>query len=164
MVATLLLLLAAQFPSANDTGWMEPAAFHLLLGESKDHVRAEFERRGWTLERGETEDSLLHLYDDSKSVVMDFDDGRLVSVRFELVSFRPQLAEDWKRVKSHLREKFGDPEVDHPLLLVQNTTALTVHAVLQDSTETELGKSGAGMIIVRYFVPASSAAAADTSR
>lgn len=163
MIATLLLLLAAQFPSANDTGWMEPAAFHLLLGEPKHHVRAEFERRGWALEPGETEASLLHPYGDSKSVVMDFDDGRLVSIRFELVSFRPQLSEDWKLVKSHLREKFGAPEVDHPLLLVQNTSALTVHAVLQDSTETELGKSGAGMIIVRYFVPASTDSA-DTTR
>ncbi len=144
-------------------GW-NPRRFIFCSENRKTHVRAEFERRGWLLEPGDTEGSLLHPYDDTKSVVLDFDEDRLVSIRFELVSFRPQLSEDWKRVKSQLRKKFGAPEVDHPLLLVQNTSVLTVHAVLQDSADSDLGKSGAGMIIVRYFVPASSTASDDTSR
>lgn len=164
MMAVFLLLLASQFPSANDTGWMEPASFRLLIGESREHVESAFERRGWELEAGENENSLLHPYAETKSVVLEFRDDHLVSIRFELVSFHPRLPRDWNEVTTTLRKRFGKPEVDHSQLLVQTTEAFTIHAVLQDSPDSELGRSGAGMIIVRYFVPASSDEGFDTSR
>lgn len=164
MIVALLLMAASQFPSATDTTWMEPAAFRLVLGESRDGVRETFETRGWSLEPGESDDVLVHPYDDRKSVAMEFREDRLVSVRFELVSFRPQLAGDWDDLRDQIRERFGEPEVDQPRVQVVNTPAFTIHAVLNDSVDSELGQSGAGMIIVRYFVPASSDDPADTTR
>lgn len=164
MISLLLLVAASQFPSATDTAWMEPAAFRLVLGDSKENVRRAFESRGWDLEDGEGGEVLLHPYAESKSVAMGFDGDRLVSVRFELVSFRPQLARDWEDVRDHLRERFGKPDVDRPMLLVKKTEAFTIHAVLNDTTGSELGQSGAGMIIVRYFVPVSSTDPVDASR
>lgn len=164
MIAALLLMAVSQFPSATDTTWMEPAAFRLVLGESRDHVLSEFETRGWTLEPGESDEVLIHPYDDRKTVALEFRQDRLVSVRFELVSFRPRIAGDWDDLRAQLRERFGDPAVDQARVQVVNTPALTIHAVLNDSTDSELGQSGAGMIIVRYFVPASSDDPADTMR
>lgn len=164
MTTLLFLLLSSQFPSATETAWMEPAAFHLLIGDSRDNVQAVFDRRGWELEPGESDDVLVHPYGESKSVVLGFRDERLVSVRFELVSFHPQLSSDWNDVRARLRERFGEPEIDRPPLLLQRTAAFDIHAVLNDSPDTELGKAGAGMIIVRYFVPGSSEEPAETSR
>lgn len=164
MIATLMILLASQFPSASDTAWMEPAAFRLLIGEPREHLVSSFERKGWTLESTDDADVLLHPYDESKSVVMEFRDDRLVSIRFELVSFHPRLSKDWSEVTTRLRERFGEPEVDHQRLLVQHTGAFTIHAVLSDSPDSDLGQSGAGLIIVRYFVPVSTTESLDASR
>lgn len=164
MTVLLFLLLSSQFPSATETAWMEPSAFHLLMGDSRENVSNAFDRRGWKLEPGERADTLVHPYDDTKNVVLEFRDDRLTSIRFELVSFHPQLARDWAEVKKRLRERFGEPEVSRPPLVLQRTAAFTIHAVLNDSPDSELGKAGAGMIIVRYFVPDPSADPAETSR
>lgn len=163
MIAMLALLLA-QFPSASQTNWMEPASFRLLLGDSRENVEAAFTKRGWTLDPGETPEVALHEYGEGKTVAMIFHDGHLTSVRFERVTFRAELKNEWSEITSRLRKRFSNPDTDRPSLFLVRTEALTIHAVLNDGVESELGKQGLGMIIVRYFVPSPSADPAETSR
>lgn len=162
-MVVLLLLLQLQFPAADETSWMEPASFHLDLGEPRSEVEASFAARGWRIERDD-DGTFIHDYAEGKVVTMEFRKDRLTSIRFELVSLRPRLSDNWEQVKSRLRDRFGDPEVEKASLLLTGTEDEAVHAVLEDDLDSSLGKQGAGRIIVRYFVPVEATGSTDPTR
>ncbi|MDX1582071.1 MAG: hypothetical protein R3338_00560 [Thermoanaerobaculia bacterium] len=148
------LLLFTQFPSGSDTAWMEPAAFHLALGDAREEIENAFEARGWKLIEAEDDDEVLvHDYANGKSLTMEFRQDRLVSARFELVSFGAQLSRNWEDVTARLRERHGNPLVEESSIFITEADEMSVHAVLDDRPDSALGKQGAGRIIVRYFVP-----------
>lgn len=145
----LLVLLLQSLPTTSEVAWMEPAAFHLKIGQTRAQVEASFARRGWKLaEEGET---LVHEYANGKTVVLEFRDDRVRSIRFELVTFIPRQTAEWSEVRDRLLALHSKPVVESDSVMVFREKDLEIHAVLQDDPDSEIGKQQAAMIIVRYF-------------
>lgn len=146
------LLLSASFPSNSLTSWMRPEAFHLRIGMP----RADAERalQTWNPKAGKDANELVVDYSSEKALTLDFRDGRLHSVRFELFAFLPEVRKAFAEEKKRLRETLGQPRKSTKAVLIYDRAVPNVMVVLSDSTGSAQGKQGIGMLVVRYFDPA----------
>src|SRR5688572_11585539 len=85
MPALLAILLLTAFPSTSRTTWMRPDAFRLAIGMP----RAEVERVlvKWSPKPGKSANELVVDYSDDKALTLEFKNGRLTSIRFELFAY-----------------------------------------------------------------------------
>lgn len=153
MTAILFLLLATAFPSNSATSWMEPEAFRLRIGMTRSEASETLRSSGLKTAEGKAGDLIVE-YDDTRTVTLAFQSGRLSSVRFELVDFVPAVSKAFHEQKATLKKRFGPPTVKaSDKTLIYDRTKPNVFAVLSTDPSTEFGKRGLGFLVVRYFEP-----------
>src|SRR5688572_4172987 len=156
MLTTLLTLaLASTAFSSSPTSWMDPQAFHLDLGMTKQRVVERLKSDGLTTEAGKEPNHLIVQYDDGKTITLAFRRNRLESARFELVGFIPTVKEAFAEQQKLLARKRGEPtrSIAKPTLLTWEDKRPHITLVMSTARETSFGQQGLGFLVVRYFVP-----------
>ncbi len=151
-----LLLFAAQaggFPSASAVSWMEPAAFHLRIGMSRQEAVRIIERGGWETEAAKNSNNLVLVYDSGKTATLSFRDDQLVSIRFELVDFIGGVRNAFSELAARMRKEHGKPSAARDQILIYDQTQPRIYIVLSTDPTTSFGVQGLGFLAVRYFVP-----------
>ena len=152
---TLALLLATTFPSNSPTGWMQPASFRLQLGMTE---KAALERaRTLGLEEAPSKEKGVKAfaYGDQRTVVMKFERGKLLSIRFELVDFLPGVRKAFEEQQKLLSARLGPPSQKvGETVVIYDKTRPNVFVVANIDPASDAGKQGLGMLVVRYFEPA----------
>jgi hypothetical protein len=151
MPALLAILLLTAFPSTSRTAWMRPDAFHLTVGMS----RAEVERAlgKWSPKPGKTANELVVDYSDDKSLTLEFRNGRLTSIRFELFAYLNAIRGAYDEERQYLLGAHGKPRMASKSILIYDNTLPNVMVVVTDDPKTEQGKKGLGVLAVRYYDP-----------
>ena len=153
MTAILYLLLATAFPSSSATSWMEPDAFRLKIGMRKSEAVAILRDGGLKPTEGKAGDLVVE-YDETRTVTLAFQNGKLSSARFELVDFVPAVTRAFAEQKLTLEKRFGPATVrPSEKTLIYDRRNPNVFAVLSTDPATEFGKRGLGFLVVRYFEP-----------
>lgn len=148
-----LTVLATVFPSASKTSWMQPAAFHLALGMSREKAVANLKDGGWKPQKGKVDNHLVVEYDNGRTVTLAFEKNRLQSIRFEYVSFIPELKEAFQEQKKFLESKLGPATRLSATVLAYEKQIPSVFMVLSTDAKSPFGKQGVGFLVVRYFEP-----------
>ena len=150
MLALLLVVLAAEFPSTSKTSWMRPESFHLAIGMSRSETLEKLD--AWKLvKKG---DQMVIDYADDKAVTLEFHKDRLRSIRFELYCFLPDSHSAFEEEKAFLRENLGPPKKLKSKTIVAYTDTLpNVMVVLSADPKSENGSKGLGILVVRYYDP-----------
>jgi hypothetical protein len=156
MPLVLALLFAIAFPSSSKTSWMRPEAFRLAVGMPRAEVTKELEKSGWTPKAGNNPRQIVVEYGEEQALTLDFDGDRLHSIRFELFTFLPDAEKVFAEQRSYLRKKFGAPStrVKSKQIVLYDHTLPNVMAVLSADPNSENGKKGLALLVVRYFDPA----------
>lgn len=155
MLLAIALVLANTLPSASRTAWMDPAAFHLQLNMRRADVTTRLESRGWKVVKGKDKSHLVIHYDEKKTVTLGFFNGRLHSMRFELVDFAPEIRAAFSEREEALKKKLGTPSKQvAQTMLVYEKTKPNVFVVMSVDAKTDYGRQGLGFLVVRYFDPA----------
>jgi hypothetical protein len=149
--AVLALLLFAGMPSNSRTSWMRPDAFRLTIGMPRAQVMRALEK--WEPKKGRTANELVVDYTDDKALTLEFREGRLTSIRFELVAYVNAIRGAFDEEKSWLRDAHGAPRMATKSILVYDNTLPNVMVVVNDDPSTEQGKKGLGVLAVRYYDP-----------
>lgn len=149
MPALLAILLLTAFPSASRTAWMRPEAFHLSVGMS----RAEAERAlaKWTPKPGKEANELVVDYSDDKALTLEFKEGRLTSVRFELFAYLNAIRGAFDEERQYLLNAHGKPRMASKSILIYDQALPNVMVVVTDDPASEQGKKGLGVLAVRYY-------------
>ncbi len=154
MIAVLTLLLATVFPSSNRTAWMRPEAFHLTIGMSRADALKTLAEGGWKTQPGKDESQLIVDYDEVKSLTLGFSGDRLTSIRFELFEIVTKVQSAFDEEKAYLRTRLGKPKkLPSKSVVLYDNKLPNVMAILSADPNSEQGKKGVGMLIVRYFDP-----------
>lgn len=154
MLTLIALLLSTAFPSASQTSWMRPESFHLTVGMSRAAALAKLKSGGWELRAGDQKERVIVDYADDKALTLEFHRNRLRSIRFELFTFLPDARVAFQEEKAYLRATFGKPKkLDAESVLVYDHLLPNIMAVLSDDPNTENGRQGIGVLVVRYFDP-----------
>lgn len=151
----LLLALFATFPSTSPTAWMQPEAFRLTLGMQREEAVARLSESRWKLEpdaRGEGGDLLLS-YDSGKSAALDFTDGKLVAIRFELIGMRGEMRAAFDEIRARLERSRGLPQTAREKMLIYDGAPPHIIVVLTDEATSRFGERGLGYLGVRYSLP-----------
>lgn len=148
-----LTILATVFPSPSKTSWMQPAAFHLALGMSREKAVASLKSGGWAPQPGKKENHLVVEYDSGRTVTLAFERDRLHSIRFEFVAFIPELKEAFKEQKKFLETRLGPAKKLSPTAFAYDERVPSVFVVLSTDLKSSFGKQGVGFLVVRYFDP-----------
>ena len=156
MIALVLTLLAGvSFPSASETAWMSPAAFHLEIGMPRAEVESIIEKSGWESAPGKYSRQLLIHYTEKKTVTLMFADNELQSVRFELVDFIPSVRTAHTEHLETLKAAKGyDGEAKIDGVFMFDREVPNVMVVVSTKHEDSFGRQGLGFLSVRYFDPA----------
>jgi hypothetical protein len=154
MTAALLVVLASVI-SGNQTSWMRPDLFHLVIGMPRAEAVHVLEESGWKVKKGDDDDHLVIDYSDDKSLTLRFQKNRLRAVNFELFALVPQAKTAFAEQREVLRQKFGEPRRSAPAILVYDNRLPNVLVVLQANPKSEQGRRGLGLLVVRYFDPRS---------
>ncbi|HEY0159652.1 MAG TPA: hypothetical protein VGF28_20355 [Thermoanaerobaculia bacterium] len=151
MPALLAILLLTAFPSTSRTGWMRPDAFHLAVGMP----RAEVERAlaKWSPKAGKSANELVVDYSDDKALTLEFRNGRLASVRFELFAYLNAIRGAFDEERQYLLGAHGKPRMASKSILIYDHTLPNVMVVVTDDPKSEQGKKGLGVLAVRYYDP-----------
>lgn len=151
MPALLAILLLTAFPSTSRTGWMRPDAFRLAVGMP----RAEVERAlaKWSPKPGKSANELLVDYSDDKALTLEFKNGRLASVRFELFAYLNAIRGAFDEERQYLLGAHGKPRMASKSILIYDHTLPNVMVVVTDDPKSEQGKKGLGVLAVRYYDP-----------
>jgi len=157
MIALIAFLLATTFPSNSKTSWMRPESFHLAVGMTRDDTVKALEESGWKAKKGDDDDHLVIDYADDKAVTLQFHRGRLRSIRFELFTFLPDAHTAFAEEKAFLRESLGEPKkkIKSKSVLLYDDTLPNVMVVLSADPKSANGEKGLGILVVRYYDPAS---------
>jgi hypothetical protein len=151
MPTLLTLLLLTAFPSASQTSWMTPEAFHLSIGMPRAEVDRALEK--WAPKRGRDANELVVDYSDDKSLTLEFAKGRLHSVRFELFVFLPEVRRAFDERTRALAASFGAPPKQTKSVVIYDNKLPNVMVVVADDKNSEQGKKGIGVLAVRYYDP-----------
>jgi hypothetical protein len=151
MPTLLAILLLTAFPSTSRTAWMRPDAFHIAVGMP----RAEVERAlaKWAPKPGKNANELVVDYSDDKALTLEFRNGRLTSVRFELFAYLNAIRGAFDEERQYLLTAHGKPRMASKSILIYNHTLPNVMAVVADDPKSEQGKKGLGVLAVRYYDP-----------
>ena len=151
----LALLLATAFPSTSKTSWMRPESFHLSVGMTRDEALKSLSDRGWSTKQGDDDDRLLIDYADDKAVTLQFHKNRLRSIRFELYLFLPDARTAFAEEKAYLKESLGQPKkMKSKSVLLYDRILPNVMVVLSADPKSANAQKGLGILVVRYFDPA----------
>jgi hypothetical protein len=149
------LLLATAFPSTSKTSWMRPESFHLAVGMSRDEVLKSLSDRGWATKQGDDDDHLMIDYADDKAVTLQFHKNRLRSIRFELYLFLPDAQTAFAEEKAYLKDSLGRPKkMKSKSVLLYDRILPNVMVVLSADPKSANAQKGLGILVVRYFDPA----------
>jgi len=151
MPALLALLLLTAFPSTSRTAWMRPDAFHLTIGMSR--VEAERALDKWAPKAGKSANELVVDYSDDKSMTLEFKNGRLSSVRFELFLYLNAIRGAFDEERSYLLDAHGKPRMSTKSVLIYDNTLPNVMVVVTDDPKSAQGQKGLGVLAVRYYDP-----------
>lgn len=154
---------STSFPSASLTSWMTPEAFHLRLGMKRAAAMESLSANGFKTTPGKASGHVVVEYGAERSVTLAFENDRLKSLRFELVSFAPKVKSAFNEQRDELLKSRGEPrKPSSPTVLLYDDQIPQIQVVLSIDPTTEYGKQGLGFLVVRYFVPVAEAAAAPT--
>lgn len=146
-----ILLFATAFPSTSSTSWMRPDAFHLAVGMTR--LEAERALDKWAPKPGTTADQLVVDYSDDKALTLDFRNGRLTSIRFELFAYVQGIRGAFNEERQYLLGAHGKPRMSTKSILIYDNTLPNVMVVVTDDPKSEQGKKGLGVLAVRYYDP-----------
>jgi hypothetical protein len=147
----LALLLATSFPSNSRTSWMRPDAFHLTIGMSRADAMSALEK--WAPKRGKDSQEVVVDYSDDKALTLQFRKDRLISVRFELFVFLPEIRLAFDEEKARLANTLGKPRKATKSILIYDNALPNVMVVAADDPKSQQGKQGIGILAVRYYDP-----------
>jgi hypothetical protein len=155
MPLVLALLFAIAFPSSSKTSWMRPEAFRLAIGMPRAAAMEELARSGWTPKAGRDAHQVVVEYGEEQALTLEFERDRLHSIRFELFTFLPDAEKVFAEQRSYLRKKFGAPSarVQSKTIVLYEHTLPNVMAVLSADANSENGKKGLALLVVRYYDP-----------
>jgi hypothetical protein len=149
MITVVALLLATAFPSNSKTSWMRPESFHLAIGMS----RTEALKAVAIYKPQEKNDEAVFDYNDSEGVTLQFHGDRLHAVRFEYFAFLQDARAAFQEERAWLQTTFGPPKKTTPELVIYDDRLPNVMAVLSANPNSEQGRKGIGMLVVRYYDP-----------
>lgn len=155
MIASLLaLFLATAFPSSDQTAWMRPNAFHLVIGMPRAEAMRVLASNGWKASKGANANQVVVDYADDKTLTLAFERGRLKSARFELFLILHDAKSAFAEESAYLRATFGEPKkLKSKSVILYDNALPNVMAVLSDDPGSEQGQKGVGMVVVRYYDP-----------
>ncbi|MGZ4780230.1 MAG: hypothetical protein ACXV5L_13615 [Thermoanaerobaculia bacterium] len=155
MLFVISLLLGLSFPSASKTSWMRPESFRLIIGMTRPEAMAVLATSGWEIQKGEDPDKVVVEYDGNKAMTLEFQRDRLRAIRFELFALIPEIHAAFAEERAFLREKLGEPrrQVRSNSIVVYDSTLPNVMMVASTDPQSENGRKGIGLLVVRYFDP-----------
>lgn len=151
MTLLLALLLSTAFPSTSRTSWMRPDSFRLTIGMSREDALVALEK--WAPKPGKDANEMVVDYSDDKALTLQFRKGRLISVRFELFVFLPEIRPAFEEEKARLAESRGKPRKATKSILIYDNALPNVMVVAADDPKSQQGKRGIGILAVRYYDP-----------
>jgi hypothetical protein len=126
-------------------------SFHLTIGMSRT---AALESVGpWNPKQGKDENETVVDYKSDRALTLEFRNGRLHSVRFELYVLLPQARQAFADARALLAETRGKPPKESRSLVVYDNALPNVMAVVSDDPASENGKKGVGIVALRYYDP-----------
>ena len=154
-ILAALTLALTTFPTAAETAWMDPEAFHLNLGMPKRQVMARLKNDGLSTTAGKEPNHLIVQYEDGKTITLAFEKDKLDSARFEYVGFIPSVKKAFAEQEKLLARKRGQPSrrVARPVLLTWDEKSPNISLVVSTAPNTSFGRQGLGFLVVRYFTP-----------
>jgi hypothetical protein len=155
MLALVLAALVA-FPSTSRTSWMRPESFHLAIGMPRAEALRKLDEAHWKTRPGKDANQLVVDYTDASSLTLEFRKNRLHAVRFELFAFLQDARAAFGEEKEYLAAAFGPPKkLKTDSILLYDHVLPNVMAVLTADPKSENGRKGLGVVVVRYYDPAS---------
>lgn len=151
MALLLALLLSTAFPSTSRTSWMRPESFHLTIGMTRAEAMTALEK--WAPKPGKDADEVVVDYSDERALTLQFRKGLLVSVRFELFVFLPDIRLAFEEERARLAEVRGKPRKATKSILIYDNALPNVMVVAADDPKSQQGKQGIGVLAVRYYDP-----------
>jgi hypothetical protein len=144
---------ATAFPSPSKTAWMRPESFHLAIGMP----RADALKAVRIFKPKTTDEEAMFDFSDSRAVTLQFRRDRLHAIRFELFGFLHEARAAFDEEKAWLQTTFGPPKrgTQAKSILLYDDRLPNVMAVLSADPNSEQGRKGLGMVVVRYSDPAS---------
>jgi hypothetical protein len=136
---------------AANTDWMRPDASHLTIGMARAEAIAAL--RAWNPQRGADDGQVVVDFSGDRAATLQFRDGRLVSVRFELFVLLPETRKAFAGIRKQLRAARGAPRRESESVLVYDTALPNVFVAVNDDPASESGRRGVGILAVRYFDP-----------
>jgi hypothetical protein len=154
LILVLALLFANPFPSPTKTTWMRPESFHLAVGLSRAETLRRLGDGGWKTKPGKNANELVVDYSDADSLTLQFRKNRLKAVRFEHFAFLQEARAAFDEETTYLHETFGAPKkMKVKTIVVYDRILPNVMVVLSADPNSENGKKGLGLLVVRYFDP-----------
>ena len=140
MPILLALLLATAFPSTSRTSWMRPDSFHLTIGMSRADAMTALEK--WAPKPGKDANEMVVDYSDDKALTLLFRKDRLISVRFELFVFLPEIRAAFDEERAYLAESLGKPRKATKSILIYDNALPNIMVVASDRPKSQHGKQG----------------------
>ena len=136
---------------------MRPESFRLTIGMSRGEAIRTLEESGWKPKKGKDANQLVVEYTDARAVTLDFRQGRLQSLRFELGTMLPQIRLAYDEHRAFLLKTMGKPKdtIKSKSIVVYDEKTPNIMMVVSDDPKSESGKKGVGLLVVRYFEPES---------
>lgn len=132
---------------------MRPDAFRLTIGMQRAEVMRALEK--WSPKPGRTANELIVDYAEDKAMTLELRDGRLVSVRFELIAYLNGIRGAFDEEKKYLLGAHGKPRMSTKSILIYDNTLPNVMVVVNDDPKSDQGQKGLGVLAVRYYDPRS---------
>jgi hypothetical protein len=151
MPLLLALLLATSFPSTSRVSWMRPDAFHLAIGMSRTETMTALEK--WAPKQGKDANEVVVDYSDDKALTLQFRKDRLISIRFELFVFLPEIRQAFEEQRARLADARGKPRKATGSILIYDTALPNVMVVAAGDPKSQQGRQGIGVLAVRYYDP-----------
>ncbi len=155
MLFAISLLLGLSFPSASKTSWMRPESFRLIIGMTRDEAMTVLKTSSWEIQKGEDPDKVVVEYDGNKAMTLEFQRDRLRGIRFELFGLIPEIHAAFAEERAFLKEKLGEPkrQIRSKQIVLYDSILPNVMMVASTDPQSENGRKGIGLLVVRYFDP-----------
>lgn len=153
MILALLVFLSTAFPSTSRTSWMAPESFHLTIGMNREAAVRQLRQDGWTAKSGKNKNQLIVDYTGDKALTLDFQKGRLTSIRFELFAFLPEARAAFDEQRTELLKRHGLPRRGTSAIVLYDDRLPNILVVLSADPKSEHGRRGIGFLAVRYYDP-----------
>jgi hypothetical protein len=155
MLFVISLLLGLSFPSASKTSWMRPESFRLIIGMTREEAMTVLKTSSWEIQKGEDPDKVVVEYDGNKAMTLEFQRDRLRGIRFELFGLIPDIHAAFAEERAFLKEKLGEPkrQIRSKQIVLYDSILPNVMMVASTDPQSENGRKGIGLLVVRYFDP-----------